>query len=649
MNNTNKWESFTKEIGNLIFFWIFGIVFFTIFRATFIFLYNEELGSNINFTDILNTFLMGFRFDATAVGYFIIIPVISTLLLAPWGKFNTIRYIRVTFQYLFVIVSAIICVVTINYYKEYNDQFNMFLFLGLYDDQSAILQTIWKYYHPILNILAMLVIAFSGIYIFFVFSQKHIVADLLSKLKGAPLRAIFIIFILSCTIFTLRGSIVNRPVTRNKAVITLNKLLNKSIINPYRSFIYALSDFKKVSQTSGRNPYDSDWTHLEEVTVSDIIKKQAAGNTIKKPKQIFVVLMEGFDYWTLLDKYSSFNIANNLKELANKGTSFSNFLSSYNATVYAYTTMISGIPYSGINFSRIGANSEPYKSSIFSQFKKLGYTTNTFHGAHFTWENYAVFSEHLGSDKVHNIYEEYKDKSTNIWGADDEEMFEYVLDHVDPNEQTFNFILTLSNHSPFEVDIYGQGFPYKAPQDMSEEAQKVYKGPITMREMGHIWYGDKAIGKFMDVAKEKYPDALFIFTADHTGRRFATPTYNLYEESAIPLIIYGKDIPAQQLKTPGSHIDIMPTLIEMIAPEGFTYYSFGKSMFSEDKNTAFSYEKVMDNDSLYYAPRDSYVHTISLETMQEDKTETFKYKDQYNELMKLAWHYVVRGDSLHLK
>lgn len=199
------------------------------------------------------------------------------------------------------------------------------------------------------------------------------------------------------------------------------------------------------------------------------------------------------------------------------------------------------------------------------------------------------------------------------------------------------------------MDVYGKGFKYKSVEDLPQEAQQHYRGGMNFLEMGHLWYGDWAIGQFMQVAEEKYREALYGFTGDHFGRRFVNASPNLYENSSVPFILYGKNVPSRKIKTPGSHMDIMPTLIEMVAPKDFTYYSLGESMFSDSKAWGLGFDKVIDSDSLYYAPRGADVNAINLTTLEEGRVTEFKYKDQYNELMKLAWHYVVRGDSLHLK
>jgi len=130
MSTESKWNGLLKELGNLIFFWIFGVLFFTVFRIAFILFFHKKITHAFDLSDYGNVFLMGFRFDCTAIAYFLLLPLVLLLILSPFGKFGIIKAIRKIHQVLFVILSTLICVVTINYFKEYGDQFNHFLFLA---------------------------------------------------------------------------------------------------------------------------------------------------------------------------------------------------------------------------------------------------------------------------------------------------------------------------------------------------------------------------------------------------------------------------------------------------------------------------------------------------------------------------------------
>lgn len=590
---------------------------------------------------------MGFKFDCTAVAYFLLIPIITTFILSWYNKFDLIKKIRVVFQYLFVIISTLICLISINYYKEFNDQFNNFVFLSLDDDKEAVLKTIIETYNPIENILLLILISAVGIFLFKYFEKGNRIYGVLKKIQCKIPQLLFLIILLYLTVSCLRGTLTHPPVMRKWAAISRDPFLNKTIINPYRSLKYAYEDYKKLNDIAGDNPYVKDIKSLySEATVSEVINKKAKGAIIEKPKQIFLVIMESYDQWPLMDEYSSFGLSDNLQRIANKGTHFVNFLPSFNATFYAYGTITAGIPYNGVNISRIGTMSDTYVTSIFQQFKELGYKTKMFYGGFLSWENIGQFTSHMGCDEIYSGIDAGGKSESGAWGIEDEKLFDLVLDHVDTEEYSFNVILTSSYHAPYSVDVKSRGFKYTDREQFPAEIKKYDDGRMSMDEIGHLWYGDWAIGRFMDVAESKYKDGLYAFTGDHFGRRFINHTPNLYECSAVPFILYGKDIPAERNLTPGSHIDIAPTLIELIAPKEFNYYSFGMSMFSEGKRFGVGFDKVIDSDSLYFNTKHSNVKKINLSTLEESESDVFKYQKEYDKLVGLSWHYIIRGDSL---
>lgn len=361
--------------------------------------------------------------------------------------------------------------------------------------------------------------------------------------------------------------------------------------------------------------------------------------------------MESYDSWPLMDKYSGFKVAENLKRLATNGTFFPDFLPAYNATGYAYETVVTGIPNFGITISPLAQHDTPFVTSIFEQFKRLGYQTNMFYGGYASWEDIGNFTSYQGCDNIYTGADiEDDEMGPGDWGIKDESLFNKVLRTVDPNKYTFNVILTVSNHPPYSVDIYERGFPYKNEADLPAEVRDYFKNGMSIWELGHVWYGDWAIGQFMDQAEIKFKNGLYAFTGDHYGRKFINASPNLYERSSVPFIIYGDGVPKQKLRTPGGHADILPTLIEMVAPKGFEYYSFGHSMFDADKTFGVGCGKLVDSLSMYEYNQNK-VWKINLDTFQEGelKIENFDWNDDYNKFMRLAWHYVARGDSLALK
>ncbi|OUR92364.1 alkaline phosphatase [Flavobacteriales bacterium 34_180_T64] len=649
MTKKSRWENFLKELGNLVFFWCFGVLFFLFFRITFIAIFNKQLGESSNLSELFKTLFMGFRFDCTAIAYFLIIPLLTLLTVSYYDKFKIIKAVRILHQYLFVILSTLICLVTLNYFKEYNDQFNNFIFLALYDDMNAVAHTVLEDFHPVLNSISLIVIIVFSLSIFRRFEGAISIYKLLNKVSSKPGKIALVSATLLIFFIGMRGSFSKVPAIRKWAAVSSDDFLNKTILNPYRSFKYALSDFNELNLIDGKNPYlnATDFNlRYPEHSVAEIIKKRTLGDSIEKPKQIFLVVMESYDAWPLMDKYLPFKLSEQLNALAKQGTQFTNFLPASNSTFNSYGAIVSGVPYCGVNISQLGTINEPFQSSMFLQFKALGYQTNFFYGGFLSWENIGQFTKHQGVDRIFSGVDAGGVSDSGAWGIEDEKLFDLVLKHVDPNAYSLNVILTSSYHAPYAVDIYDKGFPYRSKDDLPEAVKPLYDGRMSMEEMGHLWYSDKAIGDFVKTADSKFPDALHCFTGDHYGRRFVNHQPNLYERNAVNFVMYGKGIPVSINETPGTHIDVLPTLIEKVAPKGFEYYSFGQSLFSKNKTSAIGFNELVNQNSMYFFSKDSKIKSIDLNLNKETPSSDENWRKMHDNYMSLPWYYTMKGNLL---
>lgn len=649
MQDNNKWQNFLKELSNLLFFWFYSAIFFFVFRLVFITFFHKKITTQFEFSEYFNVFLMGFRFDCTAIAYFLLLPTIALLSLSYFNHFKVIKSIRKIHQFLFVVLSSIICVVTINYFKEYDDQFNNFMFLALYDDQKAVLQTILEYYHPLLNGFILILSILIGLFIFKKFEKKTLIYRTLNSINFKFKKPTFIIVFLLLFVAGIRGSFSSIPVLRQYSGVSKDEFLNKTIINPYRSLKYAISDFNRVNLLNSKNPFlsEKEFNKLYPYSkVTDALHHKAKGAKIEKPKQIFLVVMESYDSWPLMDKYKDFHLADNLKDIASRGTHFYNFLPSGNTTIDSFGAIMTNVPNCGINLSHIGTVNEPFVTSIFSQFKKLGYQTNFYYGGYLSWENIGELSKYQGVDRIFSGVDGGGKTDTGGWGIEDEKLFNLVMKNTDKEKYTFNLILTTSYHAPYSVDLEAKGFPYKSTDDFPAGAKKYFDGSMNIKELGHLWYGDKAIGDFVKISEKKYSNSIFCFTGDHFGRKFINSKPTLYEKSSVAFIMYGKNIPIQKNDNPGSHIDIMPTLFELIAPKDFEYYSFGKSMF-DDKDFGLGYQKMISKKELNYFPTDKKPETFIMNASKKSFDKSMK--KEHDRIMALAWYYTMKGNNLKKK
>ena len=643
---TTKWDNYIIELSNIIFFWFFSVLFFLVFRLIFIFTFSSEIDWENFSNNIFQILITGFRFDTMVASYFIITPLLATLIISIFNKIRFARILRKIFQYLFILLSPLICVITINYYHEYNNQFNHFLFLGLYDDLNAVLRTIIADFSLFLNLFIISFIYYLLYKLLKYTEDKALIYSYLIQLKGRIMKPLFVLLCLILFTLSIRGSIEKRPIMRKWAYVTNDDFLNKTIINPYKSLLYAIEDFNELNMPHDKNPFGSTSKLWEEETVCDNIKKTAKGAFIKKPQQIFLVVMESYDAWPLEKKYLPFELSRNLSEIANNGIYFNNFLPASESTMNSVSSIITSIPYSGVSQSQLGAINPTYCSSIFNQIEKLGYTTNLFYGGLLSWGNINNLFDNQGVDNKYSAVERGGKTESGIWGIEDEYLFKLATQTIDTSTFSFNLILTTSYHPPYSIDVIKKGFPENYLDNLPKEILKYYDGSMSLKELGHLWYSDKCIGDFVRDAQLKFPNALFCFTGDHYARRFINARPNLLETSSVPFIIYGNSITDSVCDNPGSHIDILPTLIEMIAPEGFTYFSFGESLFNT-KVMGIGKLRSITKRNLEYYPKSSKIISFNLLNNKTSKIDSSSNLIEYKKLNSLGWHYTIKGDSIY--
>ncbi len=161
----------------------------------------------------------------------------------------------------------------------------------------------------------------------------------------------------------------------------------------------------------------------------------------------------------------------------------------------------------------------------------------------------------------------------------DREFLQGVAERIG-EEPSFNLILTSSNHPPYTVDMSKE--PELTPQAELKNIlpPSAADDKLTADRLLHFEYADKYLADFIQKMYKKYPDSLFIITGDHADRWTLKSSPSYYERYAVPLIILGKGVHKDMLpaRASGAHMDIVPTVMELILPKGEPYYALGKSV-----------------------------------------------------------------------
>jgi phosphoglycerol transferase MdoB-like AlkP superfamily enzyme len=258
-------------------------------------------------------------------------------------------------------------------------------------------------------------------------------------------------------------------------------------------------------------------------------------------------------------------------------------------TSVAITGMISGFPELNVKVNfQPKTYEQVYISAAAPPLKKLGYNVDFWYGGELSWEN--IFKMSIAQD-FNNFYgfPDLNAPKLTTWGAKDEDLFNSIEKHLENEPPTVHFIMTTTNHPPYSLDLKAEGFDYDKTLAEIKKLPNVPDAEKLATEFGHYWYTDKVITKFIRSVEEKYPDSLFIVTGDHAVRVDPSTHPTIFEHQSVPFVMHGAGINEKILPRDaiGGHISIVPTIIELIAPEGFTYYSIAPSLF-ENFGVAFN-------------------------------------------------------------
>ncbi|MBC8015102.1 MAG: sulfatase-like hydrolase/transferase, partial [Sporomusaceae bacterium] len=249
---------------------------------------------------------------------------------------------------------------------------------------------------------------------------------------------------------------------------------------------------------------------------------------------------------------------------------------------------------------------EPYSTAIAPQMKELGYKARFWYAGPNSWEKIKDFALAQGFDEFYGMGD-IESQSGNIWGCDDKYLFKAVDAGLNKEEPSFNIVLNTSNHAPYTVNLEEEGFDEASvisglPEHLKQDKELIKK-------LGHFWYADKVMTEFVQRMRSEHPDSLFIIVGDHADRLNLDLNPSLYERYGIPFILYGQGVTKQTLpeNAAGSHINVTPTLLELIAPSGFVYHSLGDSL-TRGNTVGFNYGFWMTHD---------YVSKIGGHTMEQ--------------------------------
>lgn len=589
----SRWERFYRNIQLDLRLYLFILGLLCLYRVGFIAVMNSHLSEAATVRDIGTALFYGLRISMKSTVVIIAVPFICCSCVSLFASVPKLGQIRLGLGYFFTGVLTLLFFARIPYYEQFHMAFNQFLFNTFRDDVYALFLTLIQQYDLVPRLLAAAVVT-----MLFGWGLKK---GLLAKTYPPPrynrrlfrwaFRTVSICILGLFIVFSrYSGSLTYAyDVSWENSGVTKDDLLNEAILDDVQALYRAYVMHERLQASNGITVDDGKMHEygaflagrdIKADLVDDYLKKTAKGAKIPKPRHVFLIIGESYANWPLLPGYKDLNIANGLKSIIAKEDAayVPTFLPNGLGTIAGVNGIVTGFTEVNLYLNyQPETYKEPYATGLAAQMKRLGYRTYFWYAGPDSWERIKDFTLAQGFDEFH-AYGDFESKAGNVWGSDDKYLFNAVEESLDNDQPTFHVILTVSNHAPYTVKLEEEGFDPDNVIGGLPEKNRSDKDMLT--KLGHFWYADKMLARFADDMRRSYPDSLFVITGDHADRFNIENSPGLYQRYAVPFVIYGRGVSKTIFpnNAAGSHIDITPTIIELIAPQGFEYYSVGNSL-----------------------------------------------------------------------
>ena len=324
----------------------------------------------------------------------------------------------------------------------------------------------------------------------------------------------------------------------------------------------------------------------------EAFRRKAKGAKIGKPSHIFYIFGESYAQAPFDPTFRMLNLMEHGSRWRDDPKTFSiqHFLSAGLISQPSLVSVLSGIYDADLELNEREAfwhGTVP--SSLPIQLRKLGYRTVFWYGGPLNWSSLLHFIPALGFDEAMDGFEICPKGSPRTWlGVYDHIFLEEAarrIPEMGAGEPALHFLYTTSIHGPYRIPVEKYG--YDVERVMPDAPENVKRDKALQRKLGCIWYSDKAIMDFVHRMKELYPDSLFVLTGDHatalipfdydviprrepTVRERICTSFSIHHRDLTPELFAGNTI--------GGHMNILPTLMELIAPAGHEYLSLFPSL-----------------------------------------------------------------------
>jgi len=536
-------QQFYKQYFKTALYWL---MFFTIHRAIFI-LYNLKYAADESVWNLLLSFPVGVRLDASFTGYLMLLLVVLQIL--PLLFVHRYCYACTKwFVYIFTVVFNAVLLADTNLYSYWARHIDGAA-LEFLQTPAVIMQSV-RWYEPVIFFCALLFLSFVFIQLYKGFVMKTVrvskrkihIARLLPQL-------LFLLFVGATMILPIRGSLGVAPINTGVAYFSSDMYANNAAINPMWNLAYSMKRLDATQKV---------YRFMEDEKADAIFNEMVAGNgeyeKVLKTGQpnVVVILLESFAA-QVIESLGGEAVTPNIRQAEKEGILFSQMYAVSTRSDKGLVATIAGYPvlpsYSIIQY--------PDKSQSLSflpkKLKAANYNDLMFmYGGDIEFKNMNSLVQLSGFNRTITIDDFPDEFQGEKWGVHDEYTFQRLADEMKSAQQPFfHYFFTLSSHEPFDVPM-----------------ERLHEDDY----LNSIMYTDKCLGDFFTTVKKEglWDNTLFVLIADHGQRGPRNLTPDMQDHNQIPMIWTGGALAVQDtvITTVGSQADMVKTLLCQLGIDG---------------------------------------------------------------------------------
>ncbi|GAA4940674.1 LTA synthase family protein [Algibacter agarivorans] len=598
-----------KTIPFLLKVYLLVLSIFSVFRVI---LFLTELNridfNEVDILTIVQSFIMGIRFDIVISGYILIFPALI-LLISELFLIKSKIIEQFFFFWIFILftIAFTISAADIPYFNQFYDRFSIGAFEWIENLDFVVSMVVQEPKYFIISIPFLVLDILFFILLKKLFSQKsepvrlHIFFNTLTSLM-----------FLAIMFVGIRGRLQKKSTIKvGTAYFSDNSFLNKLGLNPVftlmRSYIESTrkenDKIHLMDKTIAINKVQS-YLNIDKKHYKSPVARKIQSDTILTSKpNVVIILMESMSAAKMKRHGNKQELTPFLDSLSYNSIYFENVYSAGKHTFNGVFSTLFSFP--ALYRQHTMRNIRKY-DGISSTLLKNGYSTTyiTTHDSQF--DNIEGF---LRANDFQNIVSQADYPLSEIktaMGVPDDYMFRHsipIINDLYKKENSF-FVtfLTGSDHGPFYVPEYF----HPKTKDIKTQI---------------IEYADWSLRKFIDLASKEtwFDNTIFVFLADH-----GVPLHANYDIALnyfhVPLVFYAPSIfkSSKTYKKTGSQIDVYPTIMGLLKQE-YVNNTLGIDLIKQER----AYAIINDDDKIGII--DSTYFCIMKE--QGNTPQLYKYRD----------------------